>query len=112
MALALRLATDAEKIQRDHVTFPEWGTRLTLDQYLERERVLREHPFSRGMRTWLLVDGGDVLGSCETFDNVSRVGSAAGTSWSIASRPELASVTTDRSGCPLMRVLSPARTTW
>lgn len=85
MALALRLATDAEKIQRDHVTFPEWGTRLTLDQYLERERVLREHPFSRGMRTWLLVDGAEVLGSCETFDNVSRVGASRGTSWSIAS---------------------------
>jgi predicted N-acetyltransferase YhbS len=83
--MQLRLATDAEKVARDRVTFPEWGTRLSLEQYLEREAVLRAHPFSRGMRTWLLLEGADVLASCETFDNVSCVGADPGVTWSIAS---------------------------
>ncbi|MBK7857261.1 MAG: GNAT family N-acetyltransferase [Archangiaceae bacterium] len=83
--MELRLATESEKVDRDRVTFAEWGTRLTLEQYLEREQVLRAHPFSRGMRTWLLTEGSTVLASCETFDNASRLGSARGTSWSIAS---------------------------
>ena len=84
--MQLRLATEAEKVARDRVTFPEWGTRLTLEQYLERERELRAHAFSRGMRTWLLAEGDEVLASCETFDNVSRVGGGeVGVTWSIAS---------------------------
>src|SRR5438034_10538391 len=90
--MQLRLATDAEKVARDHVTFSEWGTRLTLAQYLEREAVLRAHPFSRGMHSWLLVEGDAVLGSCETYDNVSCIGDVRGISWSIASvyvAPEL-----------------------
>jgi GNAT superfamily N-acetyltransferase len=81
----LREATDAEKVARDAVTYPEWGTRLTIEQYLEREGVLRAHPFSRGMRTWLLVQAGAVLASCETYENASRVGDERGVSWSIAS---------------------------
>ena len=63
--MELHLATETERAARDAVTFPEWGTRLTLEQYLERERVLRAHPFSRGMRTWFLVEGSEVL--CEAL---------------------------------------------
>lgn len=82
----LRRATDAEKRARDRVTFPEWGTRLTLDQYLAREVALRTHPWARdGMATWLLVDGDAVLSSCETFANLSSVGARDGVSHSIAS---------------------------
>ncbi|MBL8951152.1 MAG: N-acetyltransferase [Myxococcaceae bacterium] len=83
--MELHLATAPEKAERDLVTFAEWGKRLSLEQYLERERALREHPFSRGMRTWFLVDGSAVLASCETFENVSFVGETRGTTWSIAS---------------------------
>jgi len=83
--MELHLATGPEKLARDRVTFSEWGKRLTLEQYLERERRLREHPFSRGMRTWFLVEGSEVLASCETYDNASRVGGEHGRAWSIAS---------------------------
>jgi len=83
---ALRLATFAEKRARDEVTFAEWGTRLTLPQYLEREQALRAHPWSQqGMETWLLTDGGEVLSSCETFRNASHVSGVDGESYAIAS---------------------------
>src|SRR3954471_20058278 len=83
--MELRLAAEDEKLARDAVTFAEWGTRLTLEQYREREAALRAHPFCAGMRTWLLTEGDEVLASCETFDNVSRLGDARGTSWLLAS---------------------------
>lgn len=83
--MELRVATDAEKVARDHVTFAEWGTGLSLQQYLDREAKLRAHPFSKGMRTWLLTEGSAVLASCETYDNGSSVGAVAGRSSSIAS---------------------------
>ncbi len=83
--MELHLASEPEKVERDRVTYAEWGKRLTPEQYLERERCLRGHPFSRGMRTWFLVEKSEVLASCETYENVSRVGEATGTSWSIAS---------------------------
>ena len=85
MPPTLTLASEEQKLERDRVTFPEWGARLSLPQYLERERALRAHPFSRGMRTWLLTDGPEVLASCETYDNRSQVGPHRGVSWSIAS---------------------------
>lgn len=81
----LRPATDAEKVDRDRVTASEWGVRLTLPQYLEREATLRAHPWCAGMQTWLLADGPTVLCSCETFRNDSTVGGVAGESHSIAS---------------------------
>lgn len=66
--MELRTATEAEKRARDEVTFVAWGDRLTLPQYLDREKRLRGHPWARaGMRTWLLVEGPEVLASCETF---------------------------------------------
>lgn len=83
---ALREATEAEKRARDLVTFAEWGTRLSLDQYLAREVALRAHPWAAaGMQTWLWADGPTVLCSCETFQNDSSVGPADGNSFSIAS---------------------------
>ncbi len=86
MTAALRLATEAEKRVRDEVTFAEWGTRLTLPQYLEREQLLRAHPWARaGMETWFLAEGDEVLSSCETFRNDSHVSGVAGESYAIAS---------------------------
>ncbi len=86
MTAVLRPATDAEKRTRDEVTFAQWGTRLTLPQYLERELLLRDHPWSRlQMTTWLWVDGADVLSSCETFRNDSTVGATPGSSFAVAS---------------------------
>ena len=83
----LRLATDAEKRARDHVTHPAWGQRLSLDAWLEREAVLRAHPFSAGsMETWLWLDGaGRVLSSCETFRNDARLGEVRGDVYAVAS---------------------------
>ena len=84
--MKLRPASADEQRARDVVTFEQWGTRLTLPQYLEREAALREHPWARErMTTWLLADGAGVLASCETFRNDSSVGAAAGSSWSVAS---------------------------
>jgi GNAT superfamily N-acetyltransferase len=83
--MELRVATEAEKIERDTVTFAEWGTRLSLEQYLEREKVLRAHAFSKGMTTWLWCDGPTVLCSCETYENHSRINGEFGTTWSFAS---------------------------
>lgn len=68
--MQIRLATSAEKTARDMLTHAAWGQRLTLEQYLERERRLRAHPYPReAMRTWLLIggEGEGVLASCETF---------------------------------------------
>jgi GNAT superfamily N-acetyltransferase len=81
----LREATAREKVERDRLTYAEWGTTLSLAQYFERERVLRAHRFSRGMQTWLWCDGSTVLASAETYENDSRIGGARGLSWSFAS---------------------------
>lgn len=65
----LTLATEAQKAQRDELTFSAWGRTLTPETYALRERRLRAHPWSAaGMKTWLLcADDGAVLASCETF---------------------------------------------
>lgn len=66
--MELRLASDDEKRARDALTHAEWGQKLTVPQYLDREKRLRAHAWSRAaMRTWLLVEGSEVLASCETF---------------------------------------------
>lgn len=83
--MTLHEATEDEKVARDRITYPEWGTRLTLEQYLEREQVLRAHPFSKGMTSWLWRDGSTVLASCETYENDSRIGQTRGVSFSFAS---------------------------
>lgn len=93
MTALLRPAVDAEKRARDVLTYSEWGGKLSMPQYLEREHLLREHLFSKlGMNTWLLVEDDRVLTSCETFRNDSTVGKAAGITYSVATvftEPEL-----------------------
>ncbi len=65
----LVVANEAQKAERDHLTYAAWGSPLTVEQFLQRELRLRAHPWSQAnMRTWLLCDGsGRVLTSCETF---------------------------------------------
>lgn len=66
---SLRPARAAERVARDRLTWKAWGQRLTREDYLERERVLRSTDHGRyGMSTWVLErTGGDVVASCETF---------------------------------------------
>ena len=85
MTQLLRPAVDAEKRARDILTYAEWGGRLTIPQYLEREQLLRAHLWAKlGMTTWFLVEDDQVLASCETFRNDSTVGTAAGNTFSVA----------------------------
>src|SRR5687767_3665727 len=52
---------------RDRLTHAAWGGGLDEAQYLERERRLWRHPFSRaGLRRWVLRDG-EPAASCETY---------------------------------------------
>jgi GNAT superfamily N-acetyltransferase len=62
-------ATEEQRVQRDALTYSEWGKLLSLEDYAAREKRLRAHPWSRSdMRTWLLCgEDGGVLASCETF---------------------------------------------
>jgi N-acetylglutamate synthase-like GNAT family acetyltransferase len=73
-------ANDAQKMQRDHVTFEAWGETLSRDQFLSREQALRNEPWcQKGMKTWLLESAdGEVLASCETFQAKSSIGYALG----------------------------------
>jgi len=66
-------ATDDQRRARDRVTYFAWGSGLQVEQYCEREQVLREHPWSRSaLSTWLLCDAsGSVLSSCETYRMLS-----------------------------------------
>jgi len=66
-------ATEDQRTARDRVTYLAWGSGLDVDQYCERERVLREHPWSRSaLSSWLLCDdSGLVLSSCETYRMLS-----------------------------------------
>lgn len=65
----LRDAGAGERLQRNRMTHEAWGTGLTVGEYLERERRLRQTAHGRlAMRTWLLkVPNGVTLASCETF---------------------------------------------
>lgn len=62
-------ASAPERTARDRLTFQAWGAGLTADQYLDRERRLRQTWHARlGMRSWVLkVPNNTVLASCETF---------------------------------------------
>jgi GNAT superfamily N-acetyltransferase len=59
----------AERTARDRLTFDAWGTKLTREQYLDRERLLRQTDHGRmAMHTWALrVSNGVIMASCETF---------------------------------------------
>ena len=62
-------ATAAERIARDRLTYEAWGERLTREQYLDRERILRQTAHGRlDMHTWVLRLPNDVVvASAETF---------------------------------------------
>lgn len=79
--MRLVLATDARKAERDLVTYAAWGSPLSLEGYLERERRLRAHVWPRAdMKTWLLcADDGTALASCEAFRMDSFLRAADGT---------------------------------
>lgn len=69
---ALFEATGDDKRARDVLCHAEWGTRLTVPQFVAREERLRAHPWAeREMRTWLwrasAKAGASVMASCETF---------------------------------------------
>lgn len=85
--MKLVLANEQQKIERDRLTYSEWGDKLTLHQWLAREERLRAHAWSKqGMKTWLLVDAsGGVLSSCETFRMRSVFNGAPGLTFGIAS---------------------------
>jgi hypothetical protein len=81
----LREANDAEILERNRLTFPEWGGLLTPNQYLAREQHLRAQAFSKGMTTWLWCNGDAVLASCETYACDSQIDGQPGLSWAFAS---------------------------
>jgi GNAT superfamily N-acetyltransferase len=90
--MRLVLASDAQKAERDVVTYPAWGAPLSVEGYLEREKRLRAHAWPRAeLKTWLLcADDGGVLASCETYrtDSFLRAPDGAltpGDSFAIAS---------------------------
>jgi hypothetical protein len=85
--LQLVEADEAQKQERDRVTYAEWGPPLTLPGFLQREVRLRAHPWTRaGMRTWLLrEEGGGVLASCETFRTPAFLHGVPGEAYAVAS---------------------------
>lgn len=92
--MRLVVAGEAQRRARDAVTFSAWGGGLTLAQFLEREQVLRAHPWAaRTLTTWLwCAEDGAVLASCESFVDEARVGARVGAAATIASvftEPEL-----------------------
>ena len=83
--MQLREANDAEILERNHLTYEEWGGLLSAQQYLDREQLLRVEAFSRGMTTWLWCQGDDVLASCETYACDSQLDGQPGVTWAFAS---------------------------
>jgi GNAT superfamily N-acetyltransferase len=62
-------ASAAERTARDRLTYEAWGRKLTREQYLDRERLLRQTDHGRmAMHTWALrVPNGVIMATCETF---------------------------------------------
>lgn len=82
----IRLANDNEKIERDRLAFDAWGKPLSMDQFLERERRLRQCPWAAGrMQTWVAEEDGAIVSSCETFRMDSRLKGDRGSTYGIAS---------------------------
>ncbi|MEO6953145.1 MAG: GNAT family N-acetyltransferase [Polyangia bacterium] len=83
------VASPAERITRDRLTHAEWGQRLSIDEFVQREERLRATAWARSaMQTWLLVPRDDrtrVLASLETFRVRSRHDGAEGWSYEVAS---------------------------
>lgn len=83
----VRLANEREIEARSRLTACVWGDRITVEQYLERERLLGAAAFARrGLRTWLLEgDAGEVLASCETYRMSSVLDGVTGSTHGFAS---------------------------
>jgi GNAT superfamily N-acetyltransferase len=67
--MRLVLANEAQKAERDTVTYSAWGPPLSVEGYAEREQRLRAHRWPRAeLKTWLLcAEDGAVLASCEAY---------------------------------------------
>lgn len=79
--MRLVIANAEQQKARDAVTYSVWGSPLTLEGYLQREKRLRGHPWPRAeLKMWLLCDEpGQVLASCETYRTDSFLRAADGT---------------------------------
>lgn len=85
-AAELRLVGEQERRGLDAASFAEWGGGLALGAHLERERALRDTPWSRAsLSTWVWEAGEERLASCETYAVPSSVEGVVGVSWEIAS---------------------------
>lgn len=62
-------ARASERVARDRLTHDAWGSSLTREQFLDRERTLRQTAHGRlSMRSWVLrLPNGAVCASAETF---------------------------------------------
>ena len=69
MKLKLCQASTIEKEERDRITYSGWGQKLSLEQYLSREKQLRAMSWGGySIEMWLLKDEqGSILSSCETY---------------------------------------------
>lgn len=85
--MRLAVASEAEKRQRDRVTYAAWGERLTPADFELREERLRAHPWAHeAMLTWILFDGRDQkVASCETFRMESLARGERGACYGVAS---------------------------
>lgn len=94
--MQIRKARAQECVSRDLLTYQSWGNTLSADQYLERERILRSHPWAQSdqsnqsnqskMTTWVLEDlSGQIVSSCETFRMQSTFQGQAGSTYGFAS---------------------------
>src|SRR5262249_38859240 len=82
----LVVATDAQKLERDHFTHDAWGQRLSVDDFVAREERLRAHPWARAnMTSYLYVEEGRILSSCETFRMDSFCDGVRGETFGVAS---------------------------
>ncbi len=75
-----RVSAEMERIDRR--TAKAWAKEISVDEYLQRERILKTRPFSRGLTIHSLIDATDgsdsaagcaILASCESFRVPVRV---------------------------------------
>jgi GNAT superfamily N-acetyltransferase len=67
-------STEGQKNIRSCVNYVEWGDKLGLLQYLERELLYRNLNYgSKCLKTWLLIDSGYIVSSCETYEMECRL---------------------------------------
>ncbi|MFT3713178.1 MAG: GNAT family N-acetyltransferase [Archangium sp.] len=80
-------ATDAQQLERDALTWQAWGAGLTAEQFVKREKRLREHVWSRRtMKSfWWVDECGAPLSSCELFLDDAYVGERRGKAGIVAS---------------------------